>query len=293
MKEEKESKPAKKKNPKSLTQSIKISITSHEKLDKFRKKNKLTMKDLVDEIASFVDRPNFSMAIFDDRYELHQLTKEIKEHNKLSNANFGRFADDSLSKMEKHHDNNLGFLTHVVPKLIEIGTQQDIKILVEQNFKLLRALVETEIEGDKAKILLKETLKIVQEPQKSIELTKPAEPEKKDSSPFELIENRRVIVEGTVETISQTEVTENKTLRTQFYIRQPLSSAIEIIHNAILLEGDLTKKLNLVGEENIRAYFNSFSPSDPIKVDGYIITHGKSFYKTYVITDVISHSKRA
>ena len=281
---------------KGLTQSVKISIKSHQILDKFRREKRISMQSILDDLISFLDRHNFSISILDDRYELHQMNTEIKENHKKIVAILKRFSDDFLSKIEKNNDNNLEFLTRAITALAEIKTQEDIKVIVEQIYKLSRALVSGVIDDRDAAVLLKETLRAIQEPKKELEPIKTAQPEEDKYLPVELIETRRVIVEGTVMTFTETElIEENKKLCTKFWIRQPISNVIDILHKAILLEGDLTNKLNLLGEENIRTYFNSFNPLDPIKVDGYINTYtqgSKILYKTYVITDVISHTRR-
>lgn len=284
-------------NKKGLTQSVKISITSHQILDKFHKEKRISMQSILDDLISFLNRYNFSMAILDERYELYQMNTEIKENHKKITAVLKRFSDDFLSKIEKNNENNLEFLTRAIKTLAEIRAQEDIKIIVEQIYKLSRALVSGVIDDRDAAVLLKETLRAIQEPKIALEPVKTVQPIEERYLPVELIETRRVVVEGTIETFTETElIKENKKLSTKFWIRQPLSSVIAIFHNAILLEGDLTTKLNLVGEENIRTYFNSFNPSDPIKVDGYINTYtqGKNIlYKNYIITDIISHTQRA
>ncbi|MHB8259775.1 MAG: single stranded DNA-binding domain-containing protein [Bacteroidia bacterium] len=241
------------------------------------KEQQISKYDALHEIITFLYETKMPISALN----IQNVTHLIKNYHNYTSGVLKNFENSFLAQLDKNKEDNITFLQKSINLLLDFKTKENVTNT--QNFKLLRALISTNVDDKDAKILLQETLLAVQDTEK----TKPVNTGKE---PF--------ILEGRV---GQNPKIEQSTKEKKLYLiftlaQNSLINAQTSWHNVVLWEGALTQKLQLKDESAIKKYFSGIKTGDKLKLKGYN-TEGKYKDKeqknitktTYVVTDVISH----
>jgi hypothetical protein len=244
------------------------------------KQQHISKLDALHELIHFLHETNMPIT----GLHLQNVTQLVRNYHNYTAGVLKNFENSFLDKLDKNQADNTKFITNIMELILKFKSIDSV--INAQNFKLLRALIQVNVDDSDANTILKETLSAVREAEhKTLPNTK----------------NASFILEGVIGQNPKIDTSaKGNVLYLIFTLAQ--SSGINtqpVWHNVVIWDGELTQKLKLLDQTSIRNYFALFKTGDRVKLKGYNMESkykdlGKEekviFKTTYVVTEVISHN---
>ncbi|MHB8403409.1 MAG: hypothetical protein ACYDCN_15515 [Bacteroidia bacterium] len=178
--------------------SFQAGVESLKLFDKYCTSNGYKKKETFGKISEYLHKKNIPLSVFlNDKYELHQMNQAIIKNHAETTAVLKKFDNIFLGKLETNNTNNLDFLNKSQTLILEFASKESVESVISaQNFKLLRALINVDIEDNDAEILLRETLHAVEAAKKTLSSKRMSEPKKAVEPENEL--KKSLFIEGRV-----------------------------------------------------------------------------------------------